>query len=66
MSRLGRLASAGVVGLVLGGGLLWWFQDQVLLGLVGFAVSRRVPVGPHQSSAWRNFGAPSPHTTPSK
>jgi hypothetical protein len=52
VSRVGRLASAGVVGLVLGAGLLWWFQDQVLLGLVGFAVSRRVPVGPTQSIAW--------------
>jgi uncharacterized sulfatase len=41
-----------LLGLVLGAGLLWWFQDQVLLGLVGFAVSRRVPVGPHQPIAW--------------
>ncbi|MEN8161109.1 MAG: sulfatase-like hydrolase/transferase, partial [Myxococcota bacterium] len=48
-----RLLSAGVLGLVLGAGLLWWFQEDVLLGLVGFAMSR-TPVGPHEPIAWQS------------
>jgi uncharacterized sulfatase len=52
MSRLGRFAAGVAALLALAAGVGWIFQDEILLGLVGFAAKRRMPVGPNQPVVW--------------
>lgn len=46
------------LGLLLVAGLGWWFQDEILLALIGFSVQRRQPVGPTQPVVWERGGDP--------
>lgn len=58
MSRIRRAAPFLLAGLALGAGLVWLFQEELLLALVGAAAQRRVPVGPSQPVVWE--GGPDP------
>jgi uncharacterized sulfatase len=52
MGRWGRIAAGVVVVAVLVAALAWRFQDQILLGLIGFAADRRLPVGESRPIDW--------------
>jgi len=52
VKRLRRVLVWLVVVLIAVGGLGWCFLDELLLNLVGFAMRRRLPVGPNQAIAW--------------
>ena len=51
------LSIVGVV-LALGGGAVWYFQNDILLALIGFAVQRRVQVGPNVPVVWERGADP--------
>ncbi|HEX2485509.1 MAG TPA: sulfatase-like hydrolase/transferase [Myxococcota bacterium] len=52
MSRARKVLSVVALALVLAVGAGWYLQDRLLLALIGFAVQRRVPVGPNVPITW--------------
>ncbi|RIL06340.1 MAG: sulfatase [Proteobacteria bacterium] len=51
-SRARAILASVAAALALAAGLGWLFQDELLLGAVGFAAKRRMSVGPNQPVAW--------------
>lgn len=54
--RSGLLFAAALVALA--AGLIWIFQDEILLAAVEFSMARRLPVGPHQRVEWARGADP--------
>ena len=52
MSRSRIVAVSLAIVLALAAGLGWFFQDEILLSVIGFAAHRRMPVGPNQPVVW--------------
>jgi uncharacterized sulfatase len=49
---MARRLGIGVAALAFLAGLGWLFQDEILLGVIGFAAQRRMPVAPNQPVVW--------------
>lgn len=52
MPGLRTIAISLAAALVVSIGAAWWLQDEILLRAIGFAVKRRMQVGPTQEVAW--------------
>ncbi|MBW2314246.1 MAG: sulfatase-like hydrolase/transferase [Deltaproteobacteria bacterium] len=52
MNRIARWGAGGMVIAFLLGTFAYANREAIVLKLVGFAVKRRIPVGPHQEVAW--------------
>jgi arylsulfatase A-like enzyme len=58
LSRVRSIILWTVATLVAVAGIGWLFQDEILLGLVGFAAQRRLPVGPNHPVVWERGSDP--------
>ncbi len=52
MPRIRTTLSVGAAALVLTLGLGWYYQNEILLAVLGFAADRRMPVAPNRPIVW--------------